>query len=72
LIPLANGRSSVGCVALAQFLDAPEAEREAKLRTCISDANRQRRRYQTDFMERAGRLFGLAAQSPILACSIET
>ncbi|MPW19063.1 FAD-dependent oxidoreductase [Paraburkholderia sp. CNPSo 3157] len=35
MIPLANGRSSVGCVAEAAFLDVPEAEREAKLRTLI-------------------------------------
>ncbi|KAK47784.1 FAD-dependent oxidoreductase [Caballeronia jiangsuensis] len=35
MIPLANGRSSVGCVAEAPFLDAPEAEREAKLRSLI-------------------------------------
>jgi flavin-dependent dehydrogenase len=35
MIPLANGRSSVGCVAEAAFLDVPEAEREAKLRALI-------------------------------------
>jgi flavin-dependent dehydrogenase len=35
MIPLANGRSSVGCVAEAAFLDVPEAEREAKLRSLI-------------------------------------
>lgn len=35
MIPLANGRSSVGCVAEAAFLDLPEAEREAKLRALI-------------------------------------
>jgi len=35
MIPLANGRSSVGCVAQASFLDCPEAEREAKLRALI-------------------------------------
>ncbi|SAK58201.1 tryptophan halogenase [Caballeronia catudaia] len=35
MIPLANGRSSVGCVAQAAFLDVPEAEREAKLRALI-------------------------------------
>ncbi|BCF96285.1 FAD-dependent oxidoreductase [Paraburkholderia sp. PGU19] len=35
MIPLANGRSSVGCVAEAAFLDLPEAERDAKLRALI-------------------------------------
>lgn len=35
MIPLANGRSSVGCVAEASFLDVPEAEREATLRSLI-------------------------------------
>jgi flavin-dependent dehydrogenase len=35
MIPLAGGRSSVGCVAEASFLDAPEAEREATLRALI-------------------------------------
>jgi flavin-dependent dehydrogenase len=35
MIPLANGRSSVGCVAEAAFLDVPEAERDAKLRALI-------------------------------------
>ena len=35
MIPLANGRSSVGCVAEAAFLDVPEAQREAKLRALI-------------------------------------
>jgi flavin-dependent dehydrogenase len=35
MIPLANGRSSVGCVAQAAFLDVDEAEREQKLRSLI-------------------------------------
>lgn len=35
MIPLGNGRSSVGCVAEAAFLDVPEDEREAKLRALI-------------------------------------
>jgi flavin-dependent dehydrogenase len=35
MIPLAGGRSSVGCVAEAAFLDVPESEREAKLRALI-------------------------------------
>ncbi|MEZ2350881.1 NAD(P)/FAD-dependent oxidoreductase [Caballeronia sp. RCC_10] len=35
MIPLANGRSSVGCVAEAAFLDVDEAEREQKLRLLI-------------------------------------
>ncbi|SAK86577.1 tryptophan halogenase [Caballeronia calidae] len=35
MIPLANGRSSVGCVAEAAFLDVPEAAREDKLRSLI-------------------------------------
>lgn len=35
MIPLANGRSSVGCVAQAAFLDVSEAEREARLRALI-------------------------------------
>lgn len=35
MIPLADGRSSVGCVAEASFLEVPEAEREAKLRELI-------------------------------------
>lgn len=32
MIPLASGRTSIGCVADAAFLDVPEAQREAKLR----------------------------------------
>jgi len=32
MIPLAAGRTSIGCVADAEFLDVPEAQREAKLR----------------------------------------
>jgi flavin-dependent dehydrogenase len=32
MIPLAGGRTSVGCVAAAGFLDVPEEQREAKLR----------------------------------------
>jgi flavin-dependent dehydrogenase len=32
MIPLAQGRTSVGCVAEAAFLDTPEGAREAKLR----------------------------------------
>ena len=35
MIPLAGGRSSVGCVADANFLDVPEGERDAKLRALI-------------------------------------
>ncbi|WP_434107034.1 NAD(P)/FAD-dependent oxidoreductase [Paraburkholderia caffeinilytica] len=35
MIPLAGGRSSVGCVAEASFLDVPETERDAKLRALI-------------------------------------
>jgi flavin-dependent dehydrogenase len=35
MIPLANGRSSVGCVAEAAYLDVPESEREGKLRALI-------------------------------------
>lgn len=35
MIPLANGRSSVGCVAEAAFLDVPEEARDAKLRALI-------------------------------------
>jgi flavin-dependent dehydrogenase len=35
MIPLANGRSSVGCVAEASFLDMPEHEREVALRALI-------------------------------------
>jgi flavin-dependent dehydrogenase len=37
MIPLAGGRSSVGCVAEASFLDVPEAEREDKLRALIRE-----------------------------------
>ncbi|WP_118183550.1 NAD(P)/FAD-dependent oxidoreductase [Paraburkholderia phosphatilytica] len=37
MIPLAGGKSSVGCVAHAAFLDVPEAEREAKLRALIQE-----------------------------------
>lgn len=37
MIPLAGGRSSVGCVAEAAFLDVPEAEREARLRALIRE-----------------------------------
>lgn len=35
MIPLAGGRSSVGCVAEASFLDVPDAERDATLRALI-------------------------------------
>ncbi|WP_055139465.1 NAD(P)/FAD-dependent oxidoreductase [Burkholderia plantarii] len=35
MIPLANGRSSVGCVAESAFLDVPEAQREATLRELL-------------------------------------
>jgi flavin-dependent dehydrogenase len=35
MIPLAGGRSSVGCVAEANFLECPENERDAKLRALI-------------------------------------
>lgn len=35
MIPLAAGRSSVGCVAEAAFLDGPDDERDAKLRALI-------------------------------------
>ncbi|OLL30152.1 FAD-dependent oxidoreductase [Burkholderia sp. SRS-W-2-2016] len=35
MIPLAGGRSSVGCVAEASFLEVPDAEREATLRALI-------------------------------------
>lgn len=35
MIPLAGGRSSVGCVAEASFLDVPDAGRDAKLRELI-------------------------------------
>jgi flavin-dependent dehydrogenase len=35
MIPLAGGRSSVGCVAEASFLECPENERDAKLRALI-------------------------------------
>jgi flavin-dependent dehydrogenase len=35
MIPLAGGRSSVGCVAEASFLDVPEEKREATLRALI-------------------------------------
>ncbi|MXN73241.1 NAD(P)-binding protein [Burkholderia sp. 4701] len=35
MIPLANGRSSVGCVAEATFLDVPEAQRDARLRELL-------------------------------------
>ncbi|MFP3179512.1 MAG: NAD(P)/FAD-dependent oxidoreductase [Paraburkholderia sp.] len=36
MIPLAGGRSSVGCVAEAEFLAGPEEERDAKLRSLIA------------------------------------
>ncbi|HEX7911098.1 MAG TPA: NAD(P)/FAD-dependent oxidoreductase [Paraburkholderia sp.] len=35
MIPLAGGRSSVGCVAEVSFLDVPDAERDATLRALI-------------------------------------
>ncbi|WOD20747.1 NAD(P)/FAD-dependent oxidoreductase [Paraburkholderia kirstenboschensis] len=35
MIPLAGGRSSVGCVAESSFLDVPATEREPKLRALI-------------------------------------
>jgi flavin-dependent dehydrogenase len=37
MIPLAGGRSSVGCVAEAAFLDVPEDEREGRLRALIRE-----------------------------------
>ncbi|PTB20748.1 FAD-dependent oxidoreductase [Trinickia symbiotica] len=37
MIPLAQGRTSVGCVAEAAFLDVPEAAREAKLRELMRE-----------------------------------
>lgn len=37
MIPLAGGRSSVGCVADAGFHDVPEAERDARLRTLVRE-----------------------------------
>ncbi|TDV39005.1 hypothetical protein C7405_101122 [Paraburkholderia caballeronis] len=37
MIPLAGGRSSVGCVAEAAFFDMPEAAREARLRALIRE-----------------------------------
>ncbi|WP_321894812.1 NAD(P)/FAD-dependent oxidoreductase [Paraburkholderia heleia] len=37
MIPLAGGRSSVGCVAEAAFLDVPQAQREARLRALIRE-----------------------------------
>ncbi|WP_321963151.1 NAD(P)/FAD-dependent oxidoreductase [Paraburkholderia sp. J7] len=37
MIPLAGGRSSVGCVAHAAFLDVSQAEREARLRALIRE-----------------------------------
>ncbi|CAG4889570.1 NAD(P)/FAD-dependent oxidoreductase [Paraburkholderia saeva] len=37
MIPLAGGRSSVGCVAEAAFLDAPEEVRDARLRELIRE-----------------------------------
>jgi flavin-dependent dehydrogenase len=36
MIPLAGGRSSVGCVAEAEFIACPEEERDAKLRGLIA------------------------------------
>jgi flavin-dependent dehydrogenase len=35
MIPLAGGRSSIGCVAEAEFLNVPESAREEKLRALI-------------------------------------
>ena len=35
MIPLAGGRSSVGCVAEASFLDCPDEERDARLRELL-------------------------------------
>ncbi|HEY3597944.1 MAG TPA: NAD(P)/FAD-dependent oxidoreductase [Paraburkholderia sp.] len=35
MIPLAGGRASVGCVAEASFLEAPDEERDAKLRALL-------------------------------------
>ena len=37
MIPLAGGRSSVGCVADAAWLDVPEAAREGRLRALIRE-----------------------------------
>lgn len=37
MIPLAAGRTSIGCVADAEFLDVPEAQREAKLRELMME-----------------------------------
>jgi hypothetical protein len=37
MIPLAGGKTSIGCVADAEFLDVPEAQREAKLRALMME-----------------------------------
>ncbi|CAB3710506.1 NAD(P)/FAD-dependent oxidoreductase [Trinickia soli] len=37
MIPLAGGRTSIGCVAAAEFLDVPEAQREARLRELMGE-----------------------------------
>jgi flavin-dependent dehydrogenase len=37
MIPLAAGRTSIGCVADAEFLDVPEAQREARLRELMME-----------------------------------
>ncbi|WP_185218984.1 NAD(P)/FAD-dependent oxidoreductase [Paraburkholderia dinghuensis] len=37
MIPLAGGRTSVGCVAEPAFLDVPESERETRLRALIRE-----------------------------------
>ncbi|NVI09079.1 NAD(P)/FAD-dependent oxidoreductase [Paraburkholderia youngii] len=62
MIPLAGGRSSVGCVAEASFLDVPEGEREAALRALIrQEPTLNRLIGQAPFLMPVRRIGGYAA-----------
>ncbi|WP_368620949.1 NAD(P)/FAD-dependent oxidoreductase [Paraburkholderia sp. BR13444] len=62
MIPLAGGRSSVGCVAEASFLDVPEGEREAALRALIQQEPTLNRLIgQAPFLMPVRRIGGYAA-----------
>ncbi|MEM5293713.1 NAD(P)/FAD-dependent oxidoreductase [Burkholderia sp. JPY481] len=62
MIPLAGGRSSVGCVAEASFLDVPEGEREVALRALIQQEPTLNRLIgQASFLMPVRRIGGYAA-----------
>jgi flavin-dependent dehydrogenase len=62
MIPLANGRSSIGCVAQSSFLDVPEAERDSSLRALIqSEPTLNRLIGEAPFLMPARHIGGYAA-----------